>query len=285
MLRHILTILALICILSVTDPGHSSPLILTHSSSMPPLSFINDKGKPDGLLIDFWKEWAQQAEAEISFRLQPWGTSIDETVNGEADINAGMFYSSARAERMLFGDYIYHLQGGLFAAKGMTEEQLLDGHERFGVIKGDYSKIFMQERHPFTPLELFNTSREMFQAAANGRLKAFVADYPVALYQLNKFGVADKFQYVQELYTRDLHPTVSKNNHELVNKINQHMAAISKQRKLSILRKWLTIDNKEKSPGKVEGFAAGLILLICYLCRTRIMMVMNALQKKLKKTV
>ncbi|WP_419780471.1 transporter substrate-binding domain-containing protein [Maridesulfovibrio sp.] len=283
--RNIFTILAALSILIPTTPAFSSSLIVTHSSSMPPLSFINDEGQPDGLLIDFWKEWARYSGVEIIFQLQPWKKAINAVVTGEADINAGMYYSLARSETMEFGDYIYHMQGGLFASDDFVGMHPLDGKENCGVIKGDYAKIFMMEQHPFTPLTLFNSAWDMFRAAAEGRLRLFAADYPVAIYQMNKMGISDRFKCIKKLYTRNLHPTVGKHNKDLVKIINLNMAAIPKKDKEAIFRKWLDIDSSENSLGRNAIGIVGLVLLIMgYLHRTQIKVAIETLKKKLRPT-
>lgn len=283
--RNIFTLLAVMLITIPAETASTAPLVITHSSSMPPLSFINDEGKPDGLLIDFWNAWAKKSGTAISFKLQPWKESIYAVVSGHADINAGMYYSQDRSEKMLFGDYIYHMQGGLFASDDFVGMNPLGGKENCGVIKGGYAKIFMMEQHPFTPLTLFNTAWDMFHAAAEGRVSLFAADYPVAIYQMNKLGISDRFKCIQKLYTRDLHPTVSKNNQELVNQINLHMAAIPKKTKEAILRKWLDVDSSENNLGRNAIGITGLVLLIMgYLHRAQIKIAIETLKEKLNRT-
>ncbi|WP_415718439.1 transporter substrate-binding domain-containing protein [Maridesulfovibrio sp.] len=280
--RKIFTTLAVIFISLPVNLVASSPLIITHSSSMPPLAFTNDDGQPAGLLIDFWKEWAQNSGTEIVFKLQPWKESVNAVITGKADINAGMYYSFARSEKMLYGDYIYHMQGGLFASDDFVGMHSLDGRENCGVIKGDYAKTFMTEQHPFTPLILFNSAWDMFQAAAEGRLRLFAADYPVAIYQMNKLGIADRFKCIKILYTRNLHPTVSKGNKDLVNKINQNMAAIPSKKKEAILSRWLDIDSDSTSLGRYAiGFAGLTLLIMLLLHRTQVKIVLETIKKKL----
>ena len=283
--RNIFTLLAVISVLVPASLSVASPLIITHSSSMPPLSFTNDEGKPAGLLIDFWTEWAQKSDTEIVFKLLPWKESIDAVITGNADINAGMYYSFSRSEKMLYGDYIYHMQGGLFASDDFVGMHPLDGKENCGVIKGGYAKIFMIEQHPFTPLTLFNSAWDMFHAAAEGRIRLFAADYPVAIYQMNQMGIADRFKCIKKLYTRNLYPTVNKSNKDLVTKINQSMASIPQKNKEAILSKWLDIDSNEKSFGRYAIGIAGLVLLIMgYLHRTQIKLALEALRKKFHPT-
>ncbi|NDV21589.1 transporter substrate-binding domain-containing protein [Desulfovibrio sp. JC022] len=283
-IKHIFATIAAVSIILTAEVATSSPLIVTHSSSMPPLAFINNKGKPDGVLIDLWKEWSEQSGTEIKFRLQPWKTAVQDTISGKASINGGMFYSKSRAEKMLYGDYIFHFKGGLFAARNINEKTILNGGESCGVIKEGYAKIFMEHHHPYTPLMLFDSAHAMYTAAAEGRLKIFVADCPVALYQMNKFGITDLFKNVQELYTRELYPTVSKNNPGLVKLINKNMAAIPPERKRTIINKWLDLPDREQNHHKTADITVTLVLLLMsYLYRNEIKAVLNAFKNKITK--
>ncbi|NDV28247.1 transporter substrate-binding domain-containing protein [Desulfovibrio sp. JC010] len=281
-LSKLFIILAVVFLLTPAEVSISSPLIITHSSSMPPISFINDEGEPDGLLIDFWNEWSRQSGIDIKFKLLPWKNSVQQTIDGDADINAGMYYSSSRAREMIFGDYIFHIQGGLFAAKDMVGSKILNRKESCGVIKGGYSKIFMQEKYPFTPLIIYNSAWDMYHAAAEGRLKLFVADFPVAAYQLHTLGITDRFQCLQKLYTRDIYPTVSKRNPKLIKRINLYIAAIPRKRKKAILQKWLDLKGKDDNHRRTAGIVTGLVLLVMgYLHRTQIMVALKALKGKI----
>lgn len=280
-IKNITASLAAMLVIFSTGIAASSPIIITHSSSMPPLAFINGNGKPDGVLIDFWKEWAKQAGKEIEFKLQPWKKSVQETANGKADINAGMFYSKKRAERMCYGDYIFHFKGGLFASQKIIKNNKINKGESCGVIKSGYAKIFMERHHPYTPLTLFNSAWEMYNAAAEERLNMFVADYPVAVYQMNEFDITDSFQLIQELYTRDLYPTVSKNNPELIKVININMASISPEKKQAIMNKWLNLAAKGKSQRRIAGAIALLaFLMMTYLHRNEIRAALKIIRNK-----
>lgn len=245
-----------------SHPLSAAPLIITHSSCMPPLSFMNENGKPDGILIELWNEWAGQAGKEIRFELKDWQEAYAETATGRADINGGMFYSAQRAGKLLFGDYLFHMRGTLFASAELVKTRLNLEETTCGVLKEGYAKFFMEQNYPYTPLMLFNSIDEMFQTAAEGRLKLFVADYPVARYQLRALGIEKKFSRVKDLYTRELYPAVSKNKPELILEINKFMAAIPKERKRKIIQKWLDLPPQRHWTSWLSPIFALLALLI-----------------------
>ncbi|MFW5497908.1 MULTISPECIES: transporter substrate-binding domain-containing protein [unclassified Maridesulfovibrio] len=276
------TIAAILMLLPAISAASSTPLTITHSSSMPPLAFINKEGAPDGVLIDFWKEWAKQVEVEIKFKLQPWKEAVQDTVNGKADINGGMFYSESRAEKMLYGDYLFQIKGSLFTTPDIIVDDQIEDGQSCGVIKGDYSKIFMEKHYPYTQLMLFNSAAEMFNAAAEGRVKVFVADYPVAIYLLSELRIANSFKCVKDLYTRNLYPTVGKHNSDLIKEINLHMAAIPQERKKTIVNKWLDFTPDSENHRKTAAIIVFLALTaIIYIHRNEIRTAFKFVKAKL----
>ncbi|WP_320176335.1 transporter substrate-binding domain-containing protein [Maridesulfovibrio sp.] len=278
----ILSTIAAILILLPTISVASSPLIITHSSTMPPLAFINKEGAPDGVLIDFWKEWAKQIEVEIVFNLQPWKDAVQDTVSGNADINGGMFYSESRAQKMNYGDYLFQIKGSLFATPDIIVDNTIIEGQSCGVIKADYSKIYMEKHYPYTQLMLFNSAAEMFNAAVEGRVKTFVADYPVAIYLLSELGIANSFECVQDLYTRELYPTVSKQKSDLIKLINLNMAAIPQERKKIIINKWLDFTPGSNNHRKTAGIITILALItISYIHRNEIKTAIKFVKDKL----
>lgn len=232
---------------------------------MAPLSFINEEGKADGILADLWKEWAKYSGKNIIFELSDWKQALDSTINGKAQINAGLFYSDQRAGKLSYGDTLFSMKGALFAANEIVIENSVNMQDTIcGVLKGGYDKTFMTKHYPYTPLMLFNSIEDLFKTVSAGRIKLFVADYPVAIYQLNEYGLEESFTNLKTLYTRELYPAVSKKNHELIQLINENMAAIPKQQKQRILRKWLNHEDKVAT-SKYIGVISIIVILGLFL--------------------
>lgn len=229
---------------------------------MPPLSFINDEGKADGILVDMWKEWAKHSEIPIRFDLKDWKEAVSETVSGKYAVNAGLFYSDKRARSLVFGDYLFHMRGSMFAEKSLIRDGNVNLEETIcGVLKNGYSKTFMEKNYPFTPLMLFNSVEEMFRTISEGRMKLLVADYPVAQYLIHQHGLEKSFSLVKHMYTRDLLPAVSKRNKELISTVNLYMAAIPKKKKNAIINKWLSRKREVNIAREATVWLAILIVL------------------------
>ncbi len=251
----------------------ASPLKIIHSASMPPLSFINEEGNADGILIDLWKEWSKKSGSDVSFELTNWKEAMSMTGRNPDTINGGLFYSPDRAEQLIFGNCLFSMRGALFTDNQNDGLSKLDMQNTIcGVIKGGYSKIYMETNFPFTALMLFDSAKELFKTAAEGRIKMFVADYPVAMYQLKKFKINDKFKCQKILYSRELYPAVHHQNQKLLGRINYFMTAIPKSRRQEIIKKWMPLpDERYWHITTVIILTFLTILIFAFMQRQRIM--------------
>ncbi|CCO25299.1 transporter substrate-binding domain-containing protein [Maridesulfovibrio hydrothermalis] len=279
-------ILALIFLLIITPatPAYTEQLIISHSSNMPPLSFINEEGEPDGILVDLWKEWSKQSKMNIVFDLRNWNDALGSTLKGETHINGGMYYSEKRAKKWKYGDYLFTMKGALFAADKLGGEQKIDMQESIcGVIKGGYAKNFMEEHYPYTPLMLFESSDKMFETAAAGRINLFVTDYPVAIYQLHKFGIENSFTCIKTLYERQLYPAASKAAPDIIELVNKGIAEIPAARKNIIMSKWLDAETENIwQPKTITTLAAIALIAIIFAYRPETNRLIDFLKSKQK---
>ena len=265
--RDIFLLLAVIVFLPPLSTGYAAPLTITMSSEMPPLSIINNEGEPDGLLVEFWEKWAEKSDTEITFKLQSWRKTVEDTASQKNYIHGGLFYSAKRARNLLFGDYIFPMEGALFASSELANEDKIDMQQiSCGIIRGGYGKEFMAREQTFTSLTIFDAISNLLKAVKEGRLSLFLMDYPVAMWQLEKMGLSDSFVCIKKLYKLNIYPAVSKKNPELIRKINLNMAAIPQKEKQAIINKWLYLPPKTNDYRTTALLLTGLvlILMVCF---------------------
>ncbi|WP_432735515.1 transporter substrate-binding domain-containing protein [Maridesulfovibrio sp. FT414] len=278
----IILLTAIITFYALSASAGASSLKITHSSTMPPLAFIDENGNPDGILIDLWEEWSTISGINIIFELQNWRDAVSATMDGSADINAGLFYTERRARELSFGDYLFNMKASMFISKDLTEQEGFNQENTIcGVLKEGYAKSFMEQNSPYTPLMSFDSAGEMFQAAAEGRIKMFVADYPVAIYQLNRLGIAESFECVKTLYERELRPATGKTREDLIKTVDQFMAAIPKTRKQAIINKWLDPHHDGYLKTRTAILLAAItLLLLMFLHKAELSRFMATIRKR-----
>ncbi|MBI9110935.1 transporter substrate-binding domain-containing protein [Maridesulfovibrio ferrireducens] len=136
----------------------AAQLTISHSASMPPLSFLDEKGNPQGIIIDIWKLWSEETGIDVVFKLSNWNQALTSVTNGDTDVHGGLFYTKERAEKLHFSDKFFNFSGGLFVSKKLTDFKIdnLD-NLNCGVIKEGFSKKFMEDNFPYVSLVIYDS--------------------------------------------------------------------------------------------------------------------------------
>ncbi|SDK85411.1 ABC-type amino acid transport substrate-binding protein [Maridesulfovibrio ferrireducens] len=225
----------------------AAQLTISHSASMPPLSFLDDNGNPQGIIIDIWQLWSEETGIDVVFKLSNWDQALTSVANGDTDVHGGLFYTKERADKLHYSDKFFNFSGGLFVSKKLTDFKIdnLD-NLNCGVIKEDFSKKFMEDNFPYVSLVIYDSCNKLIEAATQDRVQTFIADFPVAMHHLNKLGAENNFSYYK-LFTKPIRPAVSKKHIDKLKPIVAGMNSIPKIKMERIIHKWLTLE--KTSPG------------------------------------
>ncbi len=264
-LNHFKIILFIICVLFFSLHGSkktsAAQLTISHSASMPPLSYLDANGNPQGIIIDIWKLWSKETGIDVKFKLTSWDKSLTAAINGNADVHGGLFYTEERAEKLHYSDKFFDFNGGLFVSNKIPDfrmEQI--DNLKCGVIKEDFAKKFMEDNFPYVSLVIYGSFKELLEAAARDRIQIFAADYPVAIYNLNELGIENNFTYYN-LFSKPIRPAVSKKHLEKLKEIIIGMNSISSIKKDQIIHKWLNI--KKESPQWTVPATVVILIFTC----------------------
>ena len=58
------------------------------STDSVPFHFIDDQGRPSGIIVDMWRLWSQKTGVEIEFKSAPLNETIAMVRDGRADAHA-----------------------------------------------------------------------------------------------------------------------------------------------------------------------------------------------------
>lgn len=222
------------------SPSHRAvyidKIVVAHSATYPPFSYLDENKEPKGYLIDLWKAFGAANGIRVEFRLVPWEKSLDLVKKGKADVHGGLFYSPERDTFLDFGADIDNLPTCLFRRTNVDEE--LKPGTLVGTIKGGYASKFMVQSYPNNPQIHFESQPAMLKAAERGEIQFFVADQPTSIYYQRKRGVSSLFTQTKELYSNPLRPAVRQGNSELLFIIQEGWEKTGKDRQDFIRKKW-----------------------------------------------
>ena len=225
-------------------PAHASsdnkPLRVALDRAWHPLSYFDEGNKPQGVLIDYWRLIAQKLGRPVEFQLVDWQQSLDLVRNGQADIHGGLFQSEAREQYLEFSHSLLPMSTRLFVSSRLNARHFQDLENiQVGITKGGYEVEFVEKNFPSIRLKQYSNNKKLVNKALSGEVLAFVADYPVGMYYLHKYGSPEQYQVVYTLYDSHLKSAVVKGNATLANDINTALGKITEDEKGNIFQKWI----------------------------------------------
>jgi diguanylate cyclase (GGDEF)-like protein len=191
-------------------------------------------------LVDLWRLFGERNNVKISFALADWADSLDQVQSGIVNVHGGLTVSENREAFLDFSEEILRIRTLLFLPMGSEKTDLADlTHETVGVIDGTFDQDFVNMHFPEVNLVTFPNSEVMVEAAIQGKIHAFVADYPVGYYRLLVADSIDRFRATSTLYTESIHAAVARDNSELIAFINTGLAKITKAERTALSERWL----------------------------------------------
>jgi diguanylate cyclase (GGDEF)-like protein len=224
-------------------------LVITNSASWKPYSYLDESGKPKGLLIDFWTEWGRVNQVDVSFMLLDWNDSLLAVKNGQAQVHAGLIYSEPRSQFLLFSQPLFDITASLFLRSNILtdgEVRVRTGHLLLGVVKGGFEETYANSQYPNAKIITFNNNKLMLESALGGTIDAFISDHQVASYYLNAEPDPTQFVAVEQLYSRKIQGAVNIHQGQLLAQLDAGINRISTDELARIKQKW--INSERVSP-------------------------------------
>jgi ABC-type amino acid transport substrate-binding protein len=241
-----LVIVFFICavVLSGLCPGHAwavpEPLTIACYENYPPYSDVDNQGNPQGLLIDFWRLWAQKNQVSVTFSPGPLAQCLEQVKTGRADFMIGLFKSEARSAFMDFSKSLMSVHTNLYIQQDMNIDTIeqLPADVEVGVVKDDFAVSFFQNRYPNVRVQQFPSAKAVLEYAMAGKIKAFALDFPNAVVLMAEHNSLEEFKNLKTLYTEKLRAGVAKGNKELLEKIDKGITAIPEKEIQALYNKW-----------------------------------------------
>ncbi|MCA1804189.1 MAG: diguanylate cyclase [Xanthomonadaceae bacterium] len=248
------------------------PLIVSQDHAWPPFAFEDREGNPRGVLVELWQEIGLRLGRPVEFRLVDWPESIAQVRDGRAQVHGGLIPSPERSGFFDFSTELMPLETFMFVHSGFMAMNLADLHDTtVGVTEGSFEAEFMVREHPDMSLRYFPNNEHMIQAAVGGEIRAFVADYPVALYLLDRHATPADFRALQRLYRQPLVAAVPPGDAELLQAIDTVLAGFDEEELRRLQQRWLRSEKVEVLPVWVLP-ATAAVLIIALLALFSLMM-------------
>ncbi|TVR49097.1 MAG: PAS domain S-box protein [Puniceicoccaceae bacterium] len=233
-----------------TDAEPAQPtLVISQDHQWPPFAFLDRQGRPQGVLVDLWRELGERMGRPVEFLLVDWPDSITQVREGMADVHGGLIRSPERQAFFAFSEPVLPLQTFLFVAADKPVAGLQDvAATVVGVVAGSYELEFMRSHHPEFKLREYPNNDLLVAAASRGEIRAFVADYPVGMFFLDRYASPADFRALQSLYARPLHAGVRVADTDLLAAIDDALASLCEDDLLRLTNRWMRSETIEVLP-------------------------------------
>jgi len=245
----VLTVLVLFCATTATRAVAASPsdselpkrIVVANSASWVPYSFLDPAGNPRGVLIKFWRLFAEKNNVEVEFKLVDWADSIDMVRNGQAHVHGGLIATEERKETLhFFPQEILRIRTLVFFEDDLGVRDLASMRDMtLGVIAGSAEEDFLRKNFSNIPLKLFPNGESLIKSAIDGEIPAFISDYPTGYYHLILQHSLDRFETGPTLFTRPVQIATRLGDSAKLDRIAASVVEIPRAEILRALNKWL----------------------------------------------
>ena len=218
-----------VLLLTVGGAAHADELRLTASEWRP---YVDPKLQRSGFAIYLVSTALERAGYEVSIETGAWPQTLDDTVSGEHDVFATLWFTEERAESLVFSEpYIRNEMALVRRADSdvrFRKREDLDGL-RIGVVD-DFA---YQSNADTTGIDIVSAGsvRENMALLRSGDLDLILADRRVALTEINDGAHARSFDILPEpLMRRGLRIGVSKERDDAEAIVAAFEAEIAKMR-------------------------------------------------------
>ena len=219
---------------------------IAYNVGNPPLKFQNEKGEPDGILIDIWKLWSKKTGVDVVFKEAPFAQTVEMVKTGKADMHAGLFYTKSRDVFLDYSDFpIVDIEYTIFYHRSIPKINKINELKPYIIgVPAGYTDKFMRENLPDGMLKVYKNFPELYRSANRGDVKTFISPVMNFEYFLNKEKIENEWKHSSgaPVYKRSYLAAVKGGDKELLKILNEGFAKITKRDIVRIYRKWIKKD-------------------------------------------
>jgi len=258
MQRTILILLLIYLVFSVQAMSAKAIRIATQKDYYP-YSSLDSLGNPKGLLIDWWKLWADKAEVEVEFITGSTNECIEWVEKGKADVVAGLYFEENKNNNIKYSESIISLNTTLFLRRGYRPKSVHEIDKPIGIIRNELSHQNIENKYLGLNLEYFNTFEELRDRVREKEIAGFIYDFPYPVMDYREVTNPPGYYQFMVIISDKIRPGIKKGNTKMLNLLLEGSAKITNEEALDILDEY---DDFFKNPIPYEWIIPILIFII-----------------------
>lgn len=228
-------------------------LLVAFAPKYPPYSELSSTGKPQGLLIDFWRLWSKQTGQKIEFIARDIVDRL--TLIEQQNVDVFLTYPKDRINTDQFEliSPIYNLHVNVYVSnriKGVESLHFFEVQEGsaddaepnvVGIWQEALYEGQLLAQYPNLNLRSFPTVKAMIQAAELGEIDAMISSVDTMTPRLIKDNFHSAFYSIElPSLTTQLSSLIDKDNPQLMSIINEGFAQIELKKLAQLENHWLS---------------------------------------------
>ena len=234
--------------LSAQEPKSSYSIAINKTSY--PYHFIDEELKPNGLMVDMWKLWAEKQNVEVNFIPLSWEETITQVKNSTIDIHAGLSKNIERERVFNFSDAFFLQNRHLFLHRSIAHIRDIEQLAAYtiGVVAGSSHESTITSKYPYLTIKRFPDRHAQYDAAINNEILVIAGVEKLSKNYANYVLLNQNFPAFSRIpyHTSAYVGAVAKEKIPLLEFVQQGIGKITSAEKSAIERKWLGIDKSDK---------------------------------------
>ena len=219
-------------------------------TSWPPFEYVDSNNEYQGVVKDI-SEYLLKENLGLNLDIkkeQSWFNHIDKITEKRIDVIGGISYSTQRLKNMIFSDPYLKIP---LVVVGRNNEILIDSindlnGKKLGVVKGYITEHIIKTKYPNIEIKLYNNIEDSLYDLSRGVIHYVFDSLPTINYVIQQEGITNLKLLIKTNESVELSFGVRKDWPELVIAINKMIKAMPKERKSTIVNKWLKLNIEKK---------------------------------------
>lgn len=239
-----------------------------------PYSFFDENDNPSGFFIDYWNKWSEKTGIPVKFKLVSWSETIDLVAKGEADLQAGLYFTEERAKVFDFSTPVFYSKAVMIIGKDLSCE--LDPKSfTWGGVEGTVEKEEALKLSTRPAIASYENSRQLFSALSHGDIQAAVDDWSTVMLLGSEMQIKKDIKICTTVYQKDLVAPVLQDRPLLLALVNEGIGQITEAEKRFLVEKWFIGEEAEShwwryvAPVSVGAVLIALVVALCLMLFSR----------------
>lgn len=231
---------------AVTVSSLPASLKIGISSDTYPYMFVDEKGQPAGLVVDYWQHIAKQQSIDVEFIAADWADTLSMLTAGQIDLHGGLGRTEDREQQYLLGPSYLDIFSNVFVHRDLAGiHNLADLKPHLvGVVERSSHIESLAQRQPDLVLKRYASVSQMYDSALKGEIKAFTGLDRLPPRYTNYRELMSFYPSYKKVPIRKIELTfaVRREQQQLLQALALAANAVDMNFKDQLERKWLSVD-------------------------------------------